>query len=250
MRATWGAVRTLTLLGRPVPRPASPRPPEEPFKPHTVVHRHPLLNCDDPVDVWAFRRIAAPIYYRYLDETGSETRAIGMLSRWVRAAVGPENLAGGKRDMRARRYLMHSWGQCGTMSLVLQALAASVDHASRGAYAFGDANAEVLVREKDWDRAHWVCYIPFTNEYVDPGLVTPEGRRNGWSALDLAIDYSLRAKNLNYISKIRLGDDRYWRVWMQTINDTTGTLGPEFKIDTTMTYESEIARQVYPGETW
>ncbi|HUU29762.1 MAG TPA: prenyltransferase/squalene oxidase repeat-containing protein [archaeon] len=249
MRATWQAVRALTLLGRPVPRPENPIPPQEKIEIRQVRHKHPVVNHNDPLDVWAYRRIAAPIYYHYLEVTGSQMKAIGMLSRWVRAAVGPENQAGGRQSM-GRRFLMHGWGQCGTMSHLLQALATSVDHASRGAFAWGDANAEVLLQEKEWDAPHWVCYIPFTNEYVDPGLPTPEGTRNGWSALDLVIDYGQRIKNLNYISKTRLGDNRYWRVWLQTVNDTTGLEGAEFKIDTTASYDSELARTVYPGGSW
>jgi hypothetical protein len=68
------------------------------------------------------------------------------------------------------------------MSWLLQALAASVERPARGAYVFADANAEVMIREDGWDKPHWVCYVPFTNEWIDPGLPTPEGTFNGWSA--------------------------------------------------------------------
>ncbi len=250
LRATWAAVRALTLLGRPVPRPAEPLPPVEPFKVHACVNRHPVVNCDDPMDVWAFRRIAAPIYYHFLASTGSQTEAIGMLSRWTRAAVGPENYQGERRNLRARRYLTHSWGQCGTMSLVLQALATSVDHAARGAYAFGDANCEVLLQEDGWDKPHWVDFIPFTNEFIPSGTLTPEGTRNGWSALDLVINSRIREKNLNYISLTRLGDHRYWRVWMQAVDVTTGRLTDEACIDTSMTYGGAVPLKMYPGGSW
>lgn len=249
MRATWAAVTALSLLGRDIPRPAEPVPPVEPFQVHECVHLHPVVNCSDPMDVWAFRRIAAPIYYHYLASTGSQSEAVGMLSRWVRAAVGPESFQGERRNFRARRHLMHSWGQCGTMSIVLQALAASVDHAARGAYAYGDANCEVLLREESWDKEHWVCFIPFTNEFIPSGLETPEGTRNGWSALDLVINSHLRQKNLNYISLTRLGDHRYWRVWMQAV-DSSGALGLEARLDTSMTYGDSIPRLMYPGESW
>jgi len=249
MPATWQAVHSLSLLGKLVPRPARPRPPEEKMDLQPLAHRNLCLNHDDPVEIWAYRRIAAPIYSHYLQETGSRIYAVGMLSRWVRAAVGPENQTR-DRQVRGRRHLMHGWGQCGTMSRLLQALAASVGHASRGAYVYGDANAEVLIQEKGWDKPHWVCYIPFTNEYIDPGLVTPEETRNGWSALDLVIDYAQRSRSLNYISKTKLGDHRYWRVWIPNIDDSTGVEKEDLKIDTTMTYNGEPVRTLYPGGSW
>ena len=249
MMATCQAVRTLTLLGRPVPRPAEPQPPAEKMDISPMQHRHPGIDFDDPVEVWAFRRIAAPIYDKYLRETGSQIAAIGMLSRWVREATGPENQAA-DRHIEGRKALMHGWGQCGTMSWLLQTLSASVDHPARGAYVFGDANCEVLVREKEWDKPHWICYIPFTNEYVDPEMPAPDGTRNGWSALDLVIDHDLRVRDYIYESKTILGDHRYWRVWIEAINDTSGAWGEDSKIDTTMNYTSPAALALYPGGSW
>ncbi len=107
--------------------------------PHTPLNCHPTIHNDDPAEVWAYRRIALPIYGHFLAETGSRITALGWLSRWVRAVTGPENavyLTGG------RGLLMQGWGQCGEMSLLLQQLASSVDHAARYSFVIGDVNCE------------------------------------------------------------------------------------------------------------
>ncbi|MFH1068544.1 MAG: prenyltransferase/squalene oxidase repeat-containing protein [Candidatus Glassbacteria bacterium] len=250
MQATWQAVRTFTLLGQPVPRPASPMPPQEKIAvPADMRYRHPAIDFDDPADIWAYRRIALPVYEQALAQTGSRVEAVGMLSRWARAAVGPENEAS-DRKVEGRRKLAHGWGQCGTMSWLVQALAASVDYPARGAYVSADANAEALVKEDWWDKPHWVCYIPFTNEWIDPQLETPEGTRDGWSALDLAINLHLRTRDYNYISLTHLGDEHYWRVWVELIDAENGRWGDDVKIDTSMTYTGEVPEKVYPGGSW
>jgi prenyltransferase beta subunit len=249
MSATWQAVRTLALLGQPVPVPERPVTPQEDVSIPPMKHRHPSIDFDDPVEVWAFRRIAAPVYEHFLQRTGSRIAAVGMLSRWVREATGPENQAS-DRHKEGRRALFHGWGQCGTMSLLLQSLAASVDHPARGAYVFADANAEVMIREDRWEKPHWVCYVPFTNEWIDPGLVTPEGTLNGWSALDLAIVFAARHRDYNYISMTKLGDHRYRRVWIENIDAVKGAWGRDSKIDTSMTYGGTAAELLYPDRSW
>ena len=249
MSATWQAVRSLSLLGQPVPRPANPAPPREEIAIPGMKHRHPGIDFDDPVEVWAYRRIAAPIYDHFLRETGSRITAVGMLSRWAREATGPENQAS-DRHVEGRKPLFHGWGQCGTISWLLQALATSVDHPARGAYVFADANAEVQIQEDGWDKPHWVCYVPFTNEWIDPGLPTPEGSYNGWSALDLAVEFATRVRDYNYISLTSLGDHRYRRVWIENIDCMNGAWGRDSKIDTSMTYAGEAVELLYPDGTW
>ncbi len=250
MRSTWQAVHALRLLGSPVPLPQRPIPARNEVEAHALQYRHEAIDGDDPADIWRYRRIALPIYRRYLEQTGSPTAAVGMLSRWVRAYIGPENYGGPDRGLRARKNLMHSWGQCGTMSLILQALAVSVDHPARGAFVWGDAQTEVRLREPGWDREHWVCYVPFTNEYLDPGLATPEGAANGWSAADIVIESQRRARFLNYSSLTHLGDHRYWRVYIQTYDYATGLQAEDYRVDTSMTYQSEAVRGAYPDSTW
>ena len=249
MSATWQAVRSLSLLGRPVPRPANPVPPRQEIALPPMKHRHPGIDFDDPMEVWAFRRIAAPIYEHFLQKTGSRITAVGMLSRWAREATGPENQAS-DRHVEGRKTLFHGWGQCGTISWLLQALAASVDHPARGAYVFADANAEVQIQEDGWEKPHWVCYVPFTNEWIDPGLRTPEGTYNGWSALDLAIEFATRVRDYNYISMTKLGDHRYRRVWIENIDAVKGAWGQDSKIDTSMTYSGEVVELLYPDASW
>ncbi len=60
-QAIWQAVRTLELLGMPVPRPENPVPPSKEFTIPAMQYRHPALNFDDPVEIWAYRRIAEPV---------------------------------------------------------------------------------------------------------------------------------------------------------------------------------------------
>ncbi len=249
MQASWQAVRTLGLLGKPVPRPANPVPPREEIIIPTMKYRHPAINFDDPVEIWAYRRLAEPVYREALERTGSKIEAIGAVSRWARNAVGPENHAH-DRKVEGRGKLAHGWGQCGTMSWLVQALAASIDYPARGAYVDGDANVEVKIREDGWDKAHWVCYIPFTNEWINPGLQTREGTLNGWSALDIAINYHTNKRDYIYPSLTKLGDFRYWRVWIELIDPVAGAWGPDTRIDTSMTYSSDGALTAYPGGSW
>ncbi|MBN2289848.1 MAG: terpene cyclase/mutase family protein [Candidatus Glassbacteria bacterium] len=247
MRATWQAVQALKLLGCQVPRPQDAVEPVNEVRPHLPAYRHPTIHNDDPAEVWAYRRIAWPIYSHFLEKTGSRIEALGWLSRWARAVVGPENasyLTGG------RGLLMGGWGQCGQMSLMLQQLASSVDHAARYSFVIGDVNCEILLREKGWEQPHWCLFIPFTNEYPDPGVPSPDGKLNGWSLLDCVIDYNAREKNLNYPSRTELGDHLFASVRVETIDYDRGTWGVEYKMDSLTTYGSEAAVSLYPGAGW
>ena len=247
MRATWQAVKTLELLGCEVPRPADPVQPVNEVQVHLPRYRHPTIHNDDPAEVWAYRRIALPIYSHYLEKTGSRIEALGWLNRWARAVVGPENasyLTGG------RGLLMRGWGQCGQMSLMLQQLASSVGHAARYSFVIGDVNCEILVAEDGWDQPHWCLFIPFTNEYPDPGVPTPEGKLNGWSVLDCIVDYRARDKNLNYPSRTELGDHLFASVRIETIDFAGGTWGKEHRMDSLTTYDSEVANILYPDASW
>ena len=222
-------------------------PPESEVQPHLPLHRHPTIHNDDPAEVWAYRRIALPIYSHFLEKTGSRIAALGWLSRWARAVVGPENavyLTGG------RGLLMQGWGQCGEMSLLLQQLASSVDHAARYSFVIGDVNCEILVAEHGWVQPHWCLFIPFTNEYPDPAISTPDGELNGWSVLDCIVDYNTRRSNLNYPSRTRLGDHLFNSVRIETIDFASGNWGREFRMDSTTTYTSPVVESLYPGASW
>ncbi len=249
MQATWQAVRTLELLGLPAPRPENPVPPQKEIIIPAMKYRHPALDFDDPVEIWAYRRIAEPVFREALQRTGSKVEAIGAVSSWARNATGPENHSH-DRKVEGRSKLAHGWGQCGSISWLVQALASSIDYPARGAYVFADANVEVRVQEDDWDKAHWVCYIPFTNEWVDHRLQTREGTRNGWSALDIAINYRLNKRDYIYPSVTQVGDFRYWRVWIELIDSEAGAWGPDTRVDTSMTYSSEGALKAYPNGSW
>ncbi len=247
MRSTWQAVSALKLLGAEIPSPPRPVEPFGEVQVHTPLHRHPTVHNDDPVEVWAYRRIALPIYEHFLAGTGSRVAALHGLSMWARAVVGPENasyLTGG------RGLLMGGWGQCGQMSQLLQQLAGSVDHAARYSFVIGDVNCEILVQEDWWDKPHWCLFIPFTNEYPDPGITTPAGTNDGWSVLDLIIDHNTRRRNLNYPSRTKLGDHLLNSVRIETIDFQRGTWGAQLKIDSTTTYDSPQARELYPEGSW
>jgi len=248
MRATWQAVKALKLLGWPAPRPNEPvQSGQSEVQPHVPLHRHPTIHNDDPAEVWAYRRIALPIYSHFLEKTGSRIAALGWLSRWARAVVGPENavyLTGG------RGLLMQGWGQCGEMSLLLQQLASSVDHAARYSFVIGDVNCEILVAEHGWARPHWCLFIPFTNEYPDPAAPAPDGKLNGWSVLDCIVDYNARRRNLNYPSRTRLGDHLFNSVRIETIDFANGNWDGEFSLDSTTTYTSPVVENLYPQGSW
>jgi len=247
MRATWQAVRAFDLLEFPLPQIKNYVQPVSEVKIHQPLHRHPVVDCGDPCEVWAYRRIALPIYEYYLARTGSKIEALGMISRWVRAAVGPEN---GAWITGGRGILMHEWGQCGAMSWLFQALATSVDHASRGSFVIGDVNCEILVQEKSWETPHWCLFIPFTNEYPDYRLAAPDGKRSGWSVLDMVVYYQKRLENLDYPSMTRLGDHLFAQVRVETVNALNGKWGQEFKMDSLTTYESPVVRELYPEGSW
>jgi prenyltransferase beta subunit len=249
MQPTWQAVSALTLLGQEVPRPAQVRAPVEQMIIPAMAHRHPAIDFDDPVEIWAFRRLAEPVFREALERTGSRVAAIGAISKWARNAIGPENHAS-DRHMEGRLKLVHGWGQCGSMSWLVQALASSIDYPARGAYVFADANVEVLIKEDNWDKPHWVCYIPFTNEWIDPGLETRDGARNGWSALDISYNYYINKRDYIYPSLTDLGDWRYWRVYIELVDADSGKWGEDTRIDTTMNYASEGAAVAYPGGSW
>jgi hypothetical protein len=204
MAATWQAVCTLKMLGGPFPSPANPVPPVDEVQPHTPKYLYPSIKNDDPVDVWAYRRIALPIHKHFLEKRGSHMEAISYLSKWARSAVSPMNAAFGTGG---RSLLMHGFGQCGQMSLMLQQLAATVDYPARYSFTFGcfagDVNCEIRLQEKGWDRAHWCLFIPFTDEFIDPAIVTPDGKTNGWSVLDCTIDLGLQKARLNFPSKTK-----------------------------------------------
>jgi prenyltransferase beta subunit len=247
MRATWQAVSALRLLCREIPRPAKPVAPRNEVQVHRPQFLHPTIHNDDPAEVWAYRRIALPIYSHFLARTGSRIAALGWLSRWARAVTGPENavyLTGG------RGLLMQGWGQCGEMSLLLQQLASSVDHAARYSFIIGDVNCEILVREEGWKSPHWCLFIPFTNEYPDPGLAAPDSSRNGWSVLDLVVDYARRQANLNYPSRTKIGDHLFSRVRIETVDAARGQWGREYGLDSLSAYGSAVTDSLYPGGSW
>ena len=251
MRATWQAVKTLKLLGRELPCPDNLVVPANEVRPHVPGYRYPAIHNDDPAEVWAYRRIALPIYSHYLKESGSRIKALGWLSRWARAAVSPMNAAfctGG------RSLLMHGCGQCAQMSLMLQKLAASVDYPARFSFTKGcvggDVNCEILVQEEGWGQPHWCLFIPFSNEYPDPAVPTPEGKINGWSGLDCIIDFKNRRNILNFPSRTRLGDHCFLTVRIETIDYNKASWAGEYRMDTLTTYNSEVAKILYPGASW
>ena len=247
MRATWQAVKALALLGADIPRPAESVAAVNEVQAHTPKYIYPTIKCDDPADVWAYRRIAKPIYDYYLNKTGSRIQALNGINKWVRAVVGPENasyLTGG------RGVLHMGWGQCGQMSNLLQELAISVDHAARFTFVIGDVNCEILVQEDGWDKPHWLLFIPFTNEIPNPEIAAADGTKNGWSLLDCVIDYHIRHRNLNYPSRTELGDHLFSKVRIETIDFVSGQWGKEVVLDSSTTYQSENLSEAYSGTNW
>ena len=247
MRATWQAVATLKLLGREVPRPANPVEPVNEVQVHVPLHKSPLIDHQDPVNEWAYRRIALPIYEHFLADSGSRIVAIGWLSRWARAVVGPENAS----YLTEGRGLLHGgWGQCGQMSQLLQQLALSVDHAARYSFIIGDVNCEILVQEEGWEAPHWCLFIPFTNEYPELGRPTPRATLDGWSVLDLIVSHNSRSRNLNYPSLTRIGDRLFNSVRVETVDYQAGRWGREVTMDSTTTYTSPQVAELYPAGSW
>ena len=247
MRATWHAVQTLKLLGSGVPRPRKVVKPKPEIRSHQVLFRHPCVDHNDLAEVWAYRRIALPIYEHYLKETGSRLEALGRVARWAAVATGPHN---GAWITQGRGVLMHGWGQCGTMSWLLQQLVTSLDYASRPSFIIADVNCEILVREDHWDKAHWCLFVPFTYEYPDPGLICPDGEKNGWSVLDMVIDYRLRLKDPERPRPTHIADRLFAKVRLETINSVEGAWGKEYSMDSLTTYQSPVAGVLYPGGSW
>jgi len=247
MRATWHAVRALKLLGAEIPVPLNPVEPVPEVQPHVPAYSHPCVDGGDPAEVWAYRRIALPIYEHFLRVTGSRLEAIGRLNRWASAAVGPHN---GAWITQGRGILMHGWGQCGAMSWLLQDLVTSIDYAARASFIIADVNCEILVREDTWDKPHWCLYVPFTHEYPDPGLVCPDGETNGWSVLDMVVDYSLRKKDPSRPRPTKIADRLFAKVRVETIDAGPGEFGSEYAMDSTTTYQSPVVDTLYPGRNW
>ena len=208
---------------------------------------HPCVDGSDPAEVWAYRRIAQPIYDHFLAVSGSRMEALGRLNRWASAAVGPHN---GAWITQGRGILMHGWGQCGAMSWLLQELATSVDHASRASFVVADVNCEILLREDGWDQPHWCLFVPFTHEHPNPAVLPPDGRANGWSVLDMAVDYRLRKQDPSRPRPTRIADRLFSDVRVETIDPSTGKWGREFRMDSSTTYRSSVADSLYPGGSW
>jgi hypothetical protein len=247
MRATWHAVKALKKLSAEIPQPGNPVTAVSELQIHTPKYRHPCVDSDDPSEVWAYRRIALPIYRHFLEVTGSKLEAIGRLNRWASAAIGPHN---GAWITQGRGILMHGWGQCGTMSWLLQQLVTSIDFPARGSFIIADVNCEILVKEEDWSQAHWCLYIPFTHEHPLAILETPEGKRNGWSVLDMVVDYRLRQKDPSRTRPTRIKAELFEKVRVELINTETGEFGEMLSMDSTTTYDSPVVRKLYPGNNY
>ncbi|MBN2289982.1 MAG: hypothetical protein JXQ83_11670 [Candidatus Glassbacteria bacterium] len=247
MRATWHAVRALTLLEAGMPVPPRQVEPVPEVQPHLPAFRHPCVDSDDPAEVWAYRRIALPVYEHFLRATGSRLEALGRLNRWASAAVGPHN---GAWITQGRGILMHGWGQCGTMSWLLQELATSIDYPARASFIIADVNCELLVKEEAWDRPHWCLYVPFTHEYPNAVLPCPDGSTSGWSVLDMVVDYSLRRNDPSRPRPTRIADRLFAKVKVETVDPVRGEFGTEYGMDSTTTYQSPVAETLYPGQTW
>ncbi len=247
MRSGWHAVMAVKTLGASFPRPAEPVEPVNEVVAHRPLNLHPCVNGDDPVEVWAFRRIAQPIYEHFLSVSGSRMEALGRLNRWASAAVGPHN---GAWITEGRGILMHGWGQCGTMSWLLQELATSVDHAARASFIIADVNCEILVQEENWDRPHWCLYVPFTHEYPNPSITPPDSGERCWSVLDMVVDYRLRSQDPSRPRPTRIADRLFSDVRVEMVDPATGEWGGEIKLDSNSTYDSPGARQLYPDRSW
>lgn len=247
MRATWHAVMAMDVLGAEIPRPEKPVPAVNELQVHSPKYNHPCVNSEDPAEVWAYRRIALPIYEHYYNLTGSHLKALGMVNRWAFAAIGPHN---GAWITQGRGVLMHGWGQCGTMSWLLQQLVTSIDFPARASFIIADVNLEILVQEKDWDKPHWCLFVPFTNEFPDPTMQTPEGTYNGWSVLDMAINYRMMKEDPERLSPTNIAARLFSDVRVETVDPVTGKWGGEFKMDSTTTYSCPAAEALYPGGSW
>ncbi|MFC1544769.1 prenyltransferase/squalene oxidase repeat-containing protein [Gemmatimonadota bacterium] len=247
MRSTWHAVLALGQLGAAISAPTNAVTPVNEVAVHAPEFRHPCVNSDDPVEVWAYRRIALPVYEHFLEVSGSKLEALGRLNRWASAAIGPHN---GAWITQGRGILMHGWGQCGTMSWLMQELVTSVDYAARASFIIADVNLEILVQEDGWTEPHWCLFVPFTHEFPNPAISPPDGRDNGWSVLDMAIDYRLRKIDPSRPRPTRIADRLFADVRLEMIDPVTGKWGKGLPLDSTATYESPVADSLYPGGSW
>lgn len=247
MRATWQAVGALAMLGADVPRPANPVKAVPEIQAHVPQFKHPCVNSSDPAEVWAYRRIALPVYEHFFQLTGSRLKALGMVNRWAMAAVAPHN---GAWITQGRGILMHGWGQCGTMSWLFQELAASIDFAARPSFIIADVNCEVLVQEPGWDKAHWCLFVPFTNEFGNPTLLPPDSTDSGWSVLDMAVNYRLMKQDPERLSPTHIAARLFSNVKIETIDPVSGDWLKEYPMDSTTTYDSAVADSLYPGGSW
>jgi hypothetical protein len=247
MRATWHAVRALKLLEADFPAPLNPVKPVNELKAHVPAYKHPMVDCGDPADVWALRRIALPIYEYFLRVTGSRLEAIGRLTRWASAATGPHNSAW---ITKGRGILMHGWGQCGTMGHLLQQMVTTLDFPARVSFIIADVNCEILVREDSWDKPHWCLFVPFTHEYPNAQLTCPDGRKNGWSVLDMVVDYRMRKQDPSRPRPTRISDRLFAEVKLETVDPATGKWLKNYSMDSTTTYESPVVEKLYPDGSW
>ncbi|MFC1614731.1 prenyltransferase/squalene oxidase repeat-containing protein, partial [Gemmatimonadota bacterium] len=247
MRATWHAVRALKMLEADFPEPLNPVNPVNELKVHMPRYKHPMVDCEDPADVWALRRIALPIYEYFLRVTGSKLEAIGRLTRWASAATGPHNSAW---ITRGRGLLMHGWGQCGTMGHLLQQMVTTLDFPARVSFIIADVNCEILVREDSWDKPHWCLFVPFTHEYPNAQLTCPDGRKNGWSVLDMVVDYRMRKQDPSRPRPTRISDRLFAEVKLETVDPATGKWLKNYSMDSTTTYESPVVEKLYPDGSW
>ena len=247
MRATWHAVRALKLLEAEFPVPLNPVIPGNELQVHVPKYKHPMVDCDDPANVWALRRIALPIYEHFLKVTGSKLEAIGRLNRWASAATGPHNSAW---ITQGRGILMHGWGQCGTMGHLLQQMVTTLDFPARVSFIIADVNCEVLVQEDGWDKPHWCLFVPFTHEHPNAQLTCPDGKKNGWSVLDMVVDYRMRKKDPSRPRPTRIADRLFAKVRVETIDPVAGKWLKEYPMDSTTTYESPVVEKLYPDGSW
>jgi len=247
MRATWHAVKTLHSLEVQVPRPSKAVIPVSELEVYVPKFRHPCVDGDDAAEVWAYRRIALPIYEHFLEVTGSQIEAIGRINRWASAAIGPHN---GAWITQGRGILMHGWGQCGTMSWLLQQLVTSIGFPARASFIIADVNCEILIQEDHWEKGHWCLYIPFTHEHPLPILETPEGEKNGWSVLDMVVDHRLRMDDPSRPRPTRIESRLFREVKVELIDPATGEFGEMLPMDLTTTYSSPVAQRLYPGESY
>jgi len=117
-------------------------------------------------------------------------------------------------------------------------------------FIIADVNLEILVQEDGWTEPHWCLFVPFTHEFPNPAIFPPDGRDNGWSVLDMAIDYRLRKADSSRPRPTRIADRLFADVRLEMIDPLTGKWGKGLPLDSTATYESPVADSLYPGGSW